>query len=56
MKLEKQYKELQQYIMSLDEDDDDDLLEYDMYVNMIEENFYEQSAVTSQLIALFIDK
>ena len=56
MKLEKQYKELQQYIMSLDEDDDDYYAEYEMYHNMMEENFFEQSVLTRKLIALFTDK
>ena len=56
LELERQYKELQKYVQELDENDEDDLPEYDMYVNMIEENFYEQSAVTRQLIALFTEK
>jgi 2-phosphoglycerate kinase len=54
--LEKQYKELQEYIMSLDEEDDDYYDEYEMYHNMMEENFFEQSALTRKLIALFADK
>ena len=56
LELERQYKELQKYVQELDENDEDDLPEYEMYVNMIEENFYEQSAVTRQLIALFTEK
>ena len=56
MKLEKQYKELQQYIMSLDEDDDDYYAEYEMYHDMMEENFFEQSVLTRKLVALFTDK
>lgn len=56
MELERQYKELQQYIMSLDEDDDDYYDEYELYRNMMEENFFEQSALTRKLIALFADK
>ncbi len=56
MKLEKQYKELQEYIMSLDEDDDDYYDEYELYHNMMEENFFEQSVLTRKLIALFADK
>ena len=56
VKLERQYKELQEYIMSLDEDDDDYYDEYELYHNMMEENFFEQSALTRKLIALFVDK
>lgn len=56
MKLEKQYKELQEYIMSLDEEDDDYFDEYEMYVGMMEENFFEQSNLTRKLIALMADK
>ena len=36
MELERKYKELQQYIMSLDEDDDDYYEEYELYHNMME--------------------
>ena len=56
MKLEKQYEELHQYIMSLDEDDDDYYAEYEMYHDMMEENFFEQSVLTRKLIAFFTDK
>ena len=56
MKLEKQYKELHQYIMSLNEDDDDYYAEYEMYHDMMEENFFEQSVLTRKLIAFFTDK
>lgn len=56
MKLERQYKELQQYIMSLDEDDDDYYDEYEMYHTMMEENFFEQNALTRKLIALLAAK
>ena len=56
MELERQYKELQQYIMALDEDDDDYYDEYEMYHAMMEENFFEQSVLTRKLIALFSDK
>jgi hypothetical protein len=54
--LEKQYKELQEYIMSLDEEDDDYSDEYELYHTMMEENFSEQSVLTRKLIALFTDK
>lgn len=54
MELEKQYKELQQYIMSLDEEDDDYYDEYEMYHTAMEENFFEQSALTRKLLALLI--
>jgi len=54
--LEKQYKELQEYIMSLDEEDDDYYDEYEMYHTMMEENFFEQSVLTRKLLALFADK
>jgi len=56
IKLEKQYKELQEYIMSLDEDDDDYYDEYELYHTMMEENFFEQSVLTRKLLALFADK
>ena len=56
IKLEKQYKELQEYIMSLDEEDDDYYDEYELYHNMMEENFFEQSVLTRKLLALFTDK
>ena len=56
MKLEKQYKELQEYIMSLDEEDDDYYDEYELYHTMMEENFFEQSVLTRKLIALFATK
>ena len=56
MKLERQYKELQQYIMSLDEDDDDYYDEYELYHTMMEENFFEQGVLTRKLIALFTQK
>ena len=56
MKLEKQYKELQEYIMSLDEEDDDYYDEYELYHTMMEENFFEQSVLTRKLLALFADK
>jgi hypothetical protein len=56
MKLEKQYKELQEYIMSLDEEDDDYYDEYELYHTMMEENFFEQSVLTRKLLALFSDK
>ena len=56
MELERQYKELQQYIMSLDEDDDDYYDEYELYHTMMEENFFEQSVLTRKLIALFATK
>jgi len=54
--LEKQYKELQEYIMSLDEEDDDYYEEYELYHTMMEENFFEQSVLTRKLLALFADK
>jgi len=56
IKLEKQYKELQEYIMSLDEEDDDYYNEYELYHTMMEENFFEQSVLTRKLLALFSDK
>lgn len=56
IKLERQYKELQEYIMSLDEEEEDYFDEYEMYVGMMEENFFEQSALTRKLIALLADK
>ena len=56
LELERQYKELQEYIMSLDEDDDDYYEEYELYHTMMEENFFEQSVLTRKLIALFVDK
>lgn len=56
MELDKQYKELQQYIMSLDEDDDDYCAKYEMYFTMMEENFFEQSILTRKLSALHMDK
>jgi hypothetical protein len=54
--LEKQYKVLQEYIMSLDEEDDDYYDEYEMYHTMMEENFFEQSVLTRKLLALFANK
>ena len=54
--LEKQYKELQEYIMSLDEDDDDYYDEYELYHTMMEENFFEQNALTRKLLALLVVK
>jgi hypothetical protein len=54
--LEKQYKELQEYIMSLDEEDDDYYDEYELYHTTMEENFFEQSVLTRKLLALFADK
>jgi hypothetical protein len=56
IKLEKQYKELQEYIMSLDEEDDDYYDDYELYHTMMEENFFEQSVLTRKLLALFADK
>ena len=54
--MEKQYKELQEHIMSLDEEDDDYYEEYELYHTMMEENFFEQSVLTRKLLALFADK
>jgi thiamine kinase-like enzyme len=56
IKLEKQYKELQEYIQELDEEDDHYYDEYELYHTMMEENFFEQSVLTRKLIALFTDK
>lgn len=56
MKLEKQYKELHQCIQELDEEDDHYDDEYEIFHNMMEENFFEQSVLTRKLIALFTDK
>jgi len=56
IKLEKQYKELQEYIMSLDEEDDDYYDDYELYHTMMEENFFEQGVLTRKLLALFSDK
>ena len=52
MELEKQYKELQEYITSMDEEDDDYDDEYEMYFNMLEETFFDQSVLVRKLIAL----
>jgi len=54
--LEKQYKELNQYIQELDEEDDHYYDEYELYHTMMEENFFEQSVLTRKLIALFDKK
>ena len=54
--LEKKYKELHQCIQELDEEDDDYYDEYELYHNMMEENFFEQSVLTRKLLALFTDK
>jgi hypothetical protein len=55
IELERKYNELQQYVASLDEDDDDYYEEYELYLGMIEENFFDQSVLTRKIIAL-IDK
>jgi hypothetical protein len=54
--LERKYKELQQCIQELDEEDDHYYYEYELYHTMMEENFFEQSVLTRKLIALFEKK
>jgi len=56
IELEIKYKELQQYVASLDEDDDDYYEKYELYLGMIEENFFDQSVLTRKIIALMVDK
>jgi len=56
IELEKKFKDLQRYVASLDEEDDNYYEEYEMYIGMIEENFFDQSVLTRKIIALMVDK
>jgi len=56
IELEKKYKDLQEYVTSLDEEDDDYYEEYELYLSLIEENFFEQSVLTRKILALMAEK